>query len=194
MPKVINDKVVFRAVLDALAAYGYESATTKNIAEAAGIHEATLFRKYGSKLNLIEMAINAHFLDVPLARVVYTGDLHADLLSIIEAYLKTSEIVGNILPILLIEIPRDPKLKHLLKVPWENIEGIGLILEKYQAQNLLKQEPVLNTISLLIGPLMARNLIKETHIEPIPLIEPQDYVNNFLRGHAYNAEDNTTNP
>ncbi len=194
MPKVINDKDVFRAVLDTLATYGYESATTKNIAEAAGIHEATLFRKYGSKLNVIEMAINAFFIDVPLARVAYTGDLHADLLSIIEAYLKTSEIVGNILPILLTEIPRDPKLKHLLKAPWENIERIGVILDKYQAQHLLKQEPVLNTISVLIGPLMVRNLIKETYMETIPLINPQVYVNNFLRGHAYDTVDNTNIP
>ena len=84
MPKVINDKVVFRATIDVLVACGYEKATTKNIAVAAGIHEATLFRKYGSKFNLIEQAIKAQFLDVPFAKVVYTGDLQADLVSIVE--------------------------------------------------------------------------------------------------------------
>jgi AcrR family transcriptional regulator len=184
MPKVIDDKNVFRAVIDVLSACGYESATTKNIADAAGIHEATLFRKYGSKFNLIKQAIKAQFLDVPLAKVVYTGDLQADLLSIIKAYLKTSEMVGNILPILLIEILRNPELEKLLEIPWKNIARVTNILEQYQAQHIIKKEPVLHSISVLLGPLMVRHLIKQAELDlPIPPIEPQIYVENFLNGH-----------
>ena len=184
MPKVIDDNDVFRATLDVLSTCGYESATTKNIADAAGIHEATLFRKFGNKFNLVEQAIRAQFLDVPLARVAYTGDLQADLLSIIEAYLKTSEIVGNILPILLIEIPRHPELKNLLEIPWKNISRIANILEQYQAQNIIKKEPVLNSISVLLGPLMVSHLIKQTDLDlPIPSMEPEVYVETFLHGH-----------
>ena len=183
MPKVIDDKDVFRAAIGVLADCGYKSATTKNIAAAAGIHEATLFRKYRSKFNLIEQAIRVLFLDVPFAKVAYTGDLQADLRLIIEAYLKTSEMVGNILPILLIEIPRNPELKSLFEIPWKNIARVSDILEQYQAQKIIKQEPVLNSISVLLGPLMVRHLIKETDPElPIPPIEPQIYVENFLHG------------
>ena len=61
MPKVIADQDVFRAAIDVLTACGYESAATKNIAEAAGIHEPTLFRKYSSKFNLMVQAIKAQF-------------------------------------------------------------------------------------------------------------------------------------
>ncbi|MEJ2512248.1 MAG: TetR/AcrR family transcriptional regulator [Anaerolineales bacterium] len=171
MPKVINDKDVYRAVIDVVVASGYESATTQNIADAAGIHEATLFRKYGSKLNLIAQAIKAQFLDVPLAEVVYTGDLQADLYSIIAAYLETSDIVGDILPVLLIEIPRNPELKDSLKTPWENIMRVS------------KKEPVLNSISVLLGPLMVRHLIVRADLDlSIPAVEPQVYVDNFLHG------------
>ena len=116
MPKVIEHNDVFRAAMEILSACGYEKSTTKNIADAAGIHEATLFRKYGSKFNLFEQAIKTQFLDVPLAQVAYTGDLQADLLSIIQAYLETSELMGNILPILLVEIPRNPELKNFLEI------------------------------------------------------------------------------
>ena len=173
MPKVIDDNDVFRAALEVLSTCGYESAATKNIANAAGIHEATLFRKYGSKFNLIEQAIKAQFLDVPFAKIAYTGDLQADLLSIIESYLKTIEMVGNILPVLLIEIPRNPELKNLLEIPWKNISRATNILKQYQAQYILKQEPVLTSISVLLGPLMIRQLFKETHMDlPIPPIEP----------------------
>ena len=183
MPKVIDDKDVFRSAIDVLSACGYESATTKNIADAAGIHEATLFRKYGSKFNLIEQAIKAQFLDVPLAKVAYTGDIQADLLSIIKAYLQTSEIVRNILPILLIEIPRNPELEKLLEISWENITRVTNILEQYQAQHIIKNEPVLHSISVLLGPLMVRHLIRQTDLDlPIPSIEPQVYVENFLHG------------
>lgn len=185
MPKVIDDKDVYRAALDILSTFGYESATTKNIADAAGIHEATLFRKYGSKFNLIEQAVKALFRDVPLAKIAYTGDLQADLLSIIEAYLNTSELAGNILPILLIETTRNPELKSLLEVPWKNISGIERILEQYQAQDQLVQEPILNIVSALLGPLMIRHLINETNSDmSIPSIEPQAYVKKFIQGYV----------
>lgn len=183
MPKVINDKAVFQAVIDVLSAYGYEKATTKLIAEAAGMHEATLFRKYRSKFNLIEQAINTIFSDVPLARASYTGDLQNDLLSIIKAYLKTSEMVGDILPILLVEISRNPELKTLLENPWRNVFNISNILEQYQAQGVLKKEPILSSISVLLGPLMVRHLITQVEPDmPITEIQPQEYVDNFLQG------------
>ena len=186
MPKVIDDKEVYRAALDVLSTFGYESATTKNIADSAGIHEATLFRKYGSKFDLIEQAIRTTFSEVPLTKIAYTGDLQADLISIIEAYLETSKLVGGILPILLIETPRNPELKKLLEIPWKNISRIEKILAQYQSQDQLEQEPILNSISVFLGPLMVRHLLEET--DPgltIPPIEPQEYVEKFLRGHLY---------
>jgi AcrR family transcriptional regulator len=186
MPKVIDDKDVFRATINVLSTCGYESATTQKIADTAGIHEATLFRKYESKFNLIEQAIKAQFLEVPLAKVAYTGDLQADLLSIIEAYLETSKIVGNILPILLVEIPRNPELKNLLEIPWKNIARVSNILEQYQTRNIIKQDPVLNSISVLLGPLMVRNLIEQSNLDmDIPSIDPEAYVENFLAGIEY---------
>ena len=53
MPKIISDAQVFQAVLDVVQKEGYVKATTKRLAEAANIHETTLFDKYGSKVELI---------------------------------------------------------------------------------------------------------------------------------------------
>ena len=92
-------------------------------------------------------------------------------------------MVGDILPILLIEIPRNPELKKMLATPWDNIAQLINILERYQAQNTLKQEPVLHSLSALLGPLMVRHLIKQADQDlRIPSIEPQVYVENFLHG------------
>jgi hypothetical protein len=92
-------------------------------------------------------------------------------------------MVGDILPILLIEIPRNPELKIFLETPWNNVAQLINILEQYQAQNILKLEPVLHSISALLGPLMVRNLIEQADQDlRVPSIEPQVYVENFLHG------------
>ena len=56
------------------------------IAEVAGVNEVTLFRRYGSKAGLFEKVIEHQLADTPLSKLVYTGDLEADLLAIVEAY------------------------------------------------------------------------------------------------------------
>ena len=53
MPKIIEDENVYRAAVQVVIKRGYSGATTKQIAEAAGISEVTLFRKYGNKAQLI---------------------------------------------------------------------------------------------------------------------------------------------
>ena len=54
MPKVIDENNIFKTVIDMFISRGYEGAITKEIAEVAGVNEATLFRKYGSKAKLFE--------------------------------------------------------------------------------------------------------------------------------------------
>ncbi len=57
MPKVVDETRIFTATMDRLMAHGYDGATTREIAAAAGINEVTLFRRYGSKAGLVERAI-----------------------------------------------------------------------------------------------------------------------------------------
>ena len=73
----------------------------KDMAVAAGIHEATLFRKYGTKASLIEKAIEAQLSATPLNRLSYTGELKADLGAIVQAYIETSQTYGPVIPALL---------------------------------------------------------------------------------------------
>jgi TetR/AcrR family transcriptional regulator len=51
-----TDENILDAALAVLAREGYGGATTKKIAEEAGINEVTLFRKFKSKENLIQEA------------------------------------------------------------------------------------------------------------------------------------------
>ncbi len=51
-----TDEKILDAALAVLATEGYAGATTKKIAEGAGINEVTLFRKFKSKENLLKEA------------------------------------------------------------------------------------------------------------------------------------------
>jgi AcrR family transcriptional regulator len=183
MPKVIDETSVFRTVVDMLVSHGYEGATTKAIADIANVNEATLFRKYGSKAELFEKAINHQFSDTPLNKLIYTGDLETDLLAIVEAYMETNEIYGEIIPTILAELPRHPEIKKSFNTPWANIQVILKIIQEYQSQGRLKEESPLTSLNALIGPLMTRQMFQRANLVlPIPDIDAREHVDSFLQG------------
>lgn len=183
MPKVIDETKIFSAALDILVSHGYEGATTQKIASIAGVNEVTLFRKYGNKAGLFEKVIEHQFSDTPLNKLVYTGDLDADLLAIVEAYIKTNETYGQIIPVLLIELPRNPDLQGSFNTPWKNIQEIIKIVQKYQKLGLLKNEDPLASLSALIGPIMVNQMFRRANPNlPTPIIDPQEHVESFLLG------------
>jgi AcrR family transcriptional regulator len=183
MPKVVDEIGVFKAVVEMFALHGYEGATTKEVAQAAGINEATLFRKYGSKAELFEKAIQHQLADTPLNRLIYTGDLDADLLAIVDAYLETNDIHGEIIPAILAEVPRQPELKGSLCTPWENIQPAIKILQAYQMQGLLKDDSPFSCLNALIGPLMTSQMFRRADPGfPVAIIDPSEHVKAFLHG------------
>jgi len=183
MPKVIDETRIFSAALDILVAHGYEGATTKKIANIAGVNEVTLFRKYGSKAGLFEKVIDHQLADTPLNNLVYTGNLEADLLAIVHAYVETNKTQGEIILSLLIEIPRYPDLKGSFNTPWKNIQGIIEIMQKYQKQGQLKKESPLECLSALIGPIMVSQMFQRANLTlSVPALDPRAHVDAFLNG------------
>ncbi len=183
MPKVIDEANLFSAALDILISHGYEGATTQKIAEVAGVNEVTLFRKYGSKAGLFERVIEHQLSDTPLNKLRYTGDLEADLLAIVEAYIETNEIHGNIIPLLLIEMPRYPDLQVSFNTPWKNIQEIIKIIQRYQKQAQLKDKSPLACLSALIGPILTSQMFRHANLNlPVPAVDPQAHVEAFLIG------------
>ncbi len=193
MPKVIDEDEVFKAVLEVLVTRGYASATTSEMAAAAKIHEATLFRKYGSKVGLIERAIEHQLSKAPLSKVAYTGDLPADLYAILEAYVTTYEEYGDIMPMVFLEIPRYPELRNALQTPMANIQGLVNIIARYQSQGLLKNEPPLISVNVLLAPILFNQMFRRANLEmPMPAIDLSEYVEAFLNGRRP-AENNNVN-
>jgi len=183
MPKIINEDEVFKAVLELLVTRGYDGATTSELAAAANMHEATLFRKYGSKLGLIEQAIDHQLSITPMSQVRYTGDLRADLIAILASYVATVDIHGEIMPMMLMEIPRHPELKNTLQTPFANIQNIMRILERYQSEGLLKDEPNLVTVNVLLAPIMVNAMYQRVQADLLTMsIDLEAHVDAFLYG------------
>jgi AcrR family transcriptional regulator len=185
MPKVVDEPRLFAAAIAQLMAHGYDGATTRGIADAAGINEVTLFRRYGNKAALFEQAFASRLADTPLNRLAYTGDLEADLLSIVRAYLITNELHGDIIPIILIEMPRHPEMRSSMGVPWRNLQGVIGIIGRYQAEGRLRQEPPLAVLSSLLGPVLIGQMFRRANLEiEAPKIDPGAHVSAFLHGRA----------
>lgn len=183
MPKIIDDEEVFQAVLNLLVERGYDGTTTNDMAAAANMHEATLFRKFGSKVDLIERAIKQQLSTTPLSQVSYTGDLRADLLAILEAYIATVEKYGEIMPMLLMEIPRHPELSNTLRAPMANIEGLMRIVARYQDEGRLKEESALTTVNALLAPIMVNEMYRRVDADlAMPPADPRSHIDSFLNG------------
>lgn len=186
MPKQISDKAVFEATVETLMARGYAGATTKLIAQAAGINEVTLFRKYGNKAQLVAAAVGYNASQLEL--VPYSGDVRHDLLRVVEAYLFSAEKHGSLFPVIMSEMARYPELRDTLDGPFAVVGHIGQLIARYQEEGALFDEPPLTAVGALLGPLIVYRMftsVPAKHV--IPDVDLESHVDRFLAGRNANA-------
>lgn len=89
-----NQYKLMLAAIELMAEKGYHGVSTKELAAAAGVSEMTLFRNFGSKLNLLERAVEHFHYGVEMARLFQeqiVWDLRSDLLMISQVYHELME-------------------------------------------------------------------------------------------------------
>jgi AcrR family transcriptional regulator len=183
MPKAIDENRVFEVAAALFVSHGYAGTKTKEIAEAAGVNEATLFRRYGSKAALLGKAIYHQWRDVPLAGLSASDDLEADLLSIVEAYLETNRLRGAIIPALLAELARSAELRGAFDSALANVGRLVSILVHHQTAGRLRTEEPMTMLMALIGPLLVHEMFRRTGIgAAASTIDTRAYVRAFLEG------------
>ena len=102
MPKVIENECVYQAVMQVVLERGYVGATTKQMAEAAGVSEVTLFRKYENKPELVRQAITWLMEKIDFTAITrYTGNVEADLMRMVQAYQDTAVQYGPFFTVIL---------------------------------------------------------------------------------------------
>ncbi|MCB8983763.1 MAG: TetR/AcrR family transcriptional regulator [Ardenticatenaceae bacterium] len=186
MAKQIDDADVFTTTVDVLLANGYAGATTKLIAEAAGINEVTLFRKYGSKAQLVTAALLHERAALEGEKPTeYTGDLAADLLGMVRTYAEAAHRQSGLMMLILSEVARYPELQEAMQVPFMLVSRFGQIVAQYQKEGRLQPGEPLLVVGALLGPVIVNTMLRsaETGL-PIPPIDLPVHIERFLHGYA----------
>lgn len=183
MAKPVTDQQILDAALQTIIEHGYSGATTRQIAEAAGVNEVTLFRRFGSKKNILLASVETQAQQFAEEGVRYTGDLVADLTRIVSSHRRFAENRGKLFPMIMAELPRQPELAEVLEKPFANMLQIIEIIERYQHAGELVDEDPAHLLASLLGPMILTEMFLEVHkTDIITPIDIETHIRSFLEG------------
>lgn len=185
MARPITDQQILDAALDVIVQRGYTGATTREIAAAAGINEVTLFRRFGNKEKLMRAVVEQEAERFAAAGVKYSGNVEADLLRVVQFYHDLMATRGRVILAIINEIPRQPELGMIMQTPVRIFGEIAALLRRYQAEDLLVEEPPMEALAALVGPLFLGGVFG--FLQPQLVEESFDseaLVRRFLRGRS----------
>ncbi len=181
MPRRIDEEFLFDTVVELWSREGYIGTTTRAVAEHARVNEATLFRRYGGKAELVVAALRSRLATVPIRDVTATDDLRADLLAVMYAYEQTFKQVGAVFPLLLVEARRHAELLPALQAATDNLQSVVRVFIHHQASGRLRPEDPMAVTMSFVGPLFVRGLSATINPGLLPLAR-EEYVDGFLGG------------
>jgi AcrR family transcriptional regulator len=183
MPAAVDEQRIFDAALKVVTERGYVGATTKLIAEEAGIGEVTLFRRFENKDKLILEAMKREATKLDGETSLYTGDLESDLARIATAYQELLQVRGAFMITFINEVIRYPELTAALEFPQRRIGAILELLQRYQYEGKLKAAEPLQQLAALFGPIIMITVFGQIGLAATSL-DIEQHVRNFLYGQA----------
>ncbi len=172
---------LIQASLAVLSEHGFRGATTRDIADRAGVSEVTLFRQFGTKAGLVDAALDKVTEGFRGRAQSPTDDLEGDLTALAERYVAFIDSWPALADRVLPELTSDPDLGVRAKAILErNADAIRDLVIHHQARGDLAQEAVEDTVRAFLGPLLARASLRAVlAVEPL---DARSYVNRFLDG------------
>jgi AcrR family transcriptional regulator len=178
----VTDATMFDAALAVLAERGYAGATTRRIAETAGINEVTLFRRFGDKRQLILAAIHADISRLADNGLTATGDIEADLIRVVEYYSDIYQHRNGLVGTLLLEGARNPDVAALIKEPLGAMSRLAEIFAGYQRAGQMVEESTELAVQALLAPLLVITLLQRVTSSEIAVPDARTVVQRFLKG------------
>ena len=178
---------ILAATRGLLAAKGRRGTTTREIAEQAGVNEATLFRHFGQKDALIDACVEHYCSTIELEELLASldGDLDRDLRRIGIALALRMEMVRDLIVMSLVE---EESQGSVGEAAWRAPTAIKKIVAEYMAKRIaageLQGEPVLLArffMGMIFSYVMGRKRFPEEYpADPAQAIDLQ--IGIFLNG------------
>jgi AcrR family transcriptional regulator len=189
IPALDSRERILEAAARVYAQYGFRGATTRLIAQEAGVNEVTLFRLFGSKAQLFDELLNKqlHASTVPLLPVEPGRDPETELTEWCAVLLSQMRASRAFLRKMIGETEERPEAARSACIgPHAAAESLERYVQRLRALGLADTDADCRTaismfMSALFGDVMVRDAMSE-HFFP----EPQDdapvrYVATFLR-------------
>jgi AcrR family transcriptional regulator len=163
---------------------GYTKATTRAIADAAGVNEVTLFRHFGSKENLFSAAIEEYGGPalVPVIESRFSGDYREDLLMVGRFFLDILVERREMLRLMLCESAHIPEVRTVLaRNPRELRQMLARYLKQQMEIGVVNQghpEAMAQAfLGMFFSYAISLNILEE---EVYPEIDPGQLVSQFV--------------
>jgi AcrR family transcriptional regulator len=177
------DRAILQAALELLAEDGYRALTMERVRERSGVGKATIYRRYGSKEELVAAAIAHLNRDIPLPQD--TGSLAGDFAATAQTILERAAGTGalSLMPRLLSEVAGDSEMhalftKHLVEPRRRVVRGI-VGRAKARGEVRADVDPEL-AVDLMIGPMIYRLIMAGG--DPAGLGNPAEVLQAVLDG------------
>jgi AcrR family transcriptional regulator len=178
------DQAIVRAALELLVEGGYRTLTMEAVRARSGVGKATLYRRYGSKGDLVAHVVRHLNQDIAAPD---TGSLAGDWEAIAQTVLGAAQATRAtvLLPRLLAESVDEPELHAIF---YENLvrprrAALLEVLRRAVARGDLREDVDLElVVDLLVGPYIYRLLISGGDVDA--LFPPQQLLEALMRGLA----------
>ncbi|MCM3166163.1 TetR/AcrR family transcriptional regulator [Peribacillus frigoritolerans] len=154
--KLSTDDKLLLAAIDLIAEKGYNGVSTQEIAGSAGFSEKTLFRRFGSKQNLLETAFDRYHYAEEMTKLFneeqIVWDLHSDLQLISRTY---HEIMNRNRKMIMISIKEEGNLPGFREKTQKHPQQLLGILTNYfntmhEKGKLIPTDPELQALSFMM--------------------------------------------
>ena len=177
-----TEQRLIQAAIDQLIAVGYQGATTRSISERAGVNEVTLFRRFGSKDELLAAAISQVIAPFVGSVADLTGELHRDLELVARSYVGFVDANQGLM-MRLIASAGDQSLGNLIsKFQGEIVAALRDMVIEHQGRGELVAGQPEDLLREFMGPLAVRPIMSHL-LEPGPF-DAAAYVGRYLDGHG----------
>lgn len=177
-----TEERLIAAAIAEVSAHGYRGATTRAIADRAGVNEVTLFRRFGTKAELVRRALLVATAELRAAAVEPTGDVVADLRAIAAGFLSFVDGYPGLVARALPETLSGSELADItVPVQAQTAAKILSVFDHHRRQGRLRDRPPDQLAKAFLGPLAARALL--AHVLPPGPFDVDEHVEAYLFGH-----------